>query len=165
MISALDIQVLQAAYNSADGAVITPLSAPLMASSLRDVSTTQSAPAMEPVAPVMKPVVAPEQQQLVTDASQSLGLQAGTLPAWYLAPSLPLSSSSLIVEQSVDQDLLIGSMFDVSYETDLSDDLEPEESTLEFNFHPEFDLDEVRDSDVADEELDSLFADWTGPLV
>ncbi|WP_417382083.1 Calx-beta domain-containing protein, partial [Gimesia sp.] len=159
MISTLDIQILQAAYDSAQGAVITPLSAPLMASSLQAVSTT------EPVAPVTKPVVAPEQQQLATVASKSSGLQADTLPAWYLAPQLPLSSSSLIVEQSVDQDLLIGSLFEVSYDTDLSDDLEPEETTLELNFHPDFDLDDIQDSEVADEELDSLFADWSGPLV
>tara|TARA_R110001592_G_scaffold31886_3_gene111922 strand:+ start:37950 stop:54350 length:16401 start_codon:yes stop_codon:yes gene_type:complete len=166
MISTLDIQVLQAAYNNADGAVITPLSAPLMASSLVSLTTTESTPVTNPVAPRTQPVVAPEQQQIANKASsQSSGLQTGTAPAWYLAPELPLSSSSLIVEQSVDQDLQIGSLFEVSYETDLSDDLEPEETNLELSFNPEFDLDDVRDSEVADEELDSLFADWAGPLV
>lgn len=166
MISTLDIQVLQAAYNNADGAVITPLSAPLMASSLVSLTTTESTPVTNPVAPRTQPVVAPEQQQIANKASsQSSGLQTGTAPAWYLAPELPLSSSSLIVEQSVDQDLQIGSLFEVSYETDLSDDLEPEETSLELSFNPEFDLDDVRDSEVADEELDSLFADWAGPLV
>ncbi|QDU12876.1 Calx-beta domain protein [Gimesia maris] len=166
MISTLDIQVLQAAYNNADGAVITPLSAPLMASSLVSLTTTESTPVSNPVAPRTQPVVAPEQQQIANKASsQSSGLQTGTAPAWYLAPELPLSSSSLIVEQSVDQDLQIGSLFEVSYETDLSDDLEPEETNLELSFNPEFDLDDVRDSEVADEELDSLFADWAGPLV
>ncbi|WP_417391247.1 Ig-like domain-containing protein [Gimesia sp.] len=165
MISTLDIQVLQAAYNSADGAVFTPLNAPLMASILQTVSTTETAPAVAPVASVSKPVVAPEQQQVKTATSQSSELQSDTLPSWYLAPALPLSNSSMIVEQSVDQDLLVGSLFDVSYETELSDDLEPEESTLELSFNPEFDLDQVGDSEVADEELDSLFADWSGPLV
>jgi len=165
MISTLDIQVLQAAYNNADGAVFTPLNAPLMASILQTVSTTETAPAVAPAASVSKPVVAPEQQQFATETSHSLELQSDTLPSWYLAPALPLSNSSMIVEQSVDQDLLVGSLFDVSYETELSDDLEPEESTLELSFNPEFDLDEVRDSEVADEELDSLYADWSGPLV
>jgi hypothetical protein len=166
MISTLDIQVLQAAYNNADGAVITPLSAPLMASSLVSLATTESTPVSNPVAPRTQPVVTPEQQQVANKASlHSSGLQTGTAPAWYLAPELPLSSSSLIVEQSIDQDLQIGSLFEVSYETDLSDDLEPEETNLELSFNPEFDLDDVRDSEVADEELDSLFADWAGPLV
>ncbi|HAW28405.1 MAG TPA: hypothetical protein DCY03_09845, partial [Planctomycetaceae bacterium] len=164
MISTLDIQVLQAAYNNADGAVITPLSAPLMASSLVSLATTEPTPVLNPVAPRTQPVVAPEQQQVANKASShSSGLQTETAPAWYLAPELPLSSSSLIVEQSVDQDLQIGSLFEVSYETDLSDDLEPEETNLELSFNPEFDLDDVRDSEVADEELDSLFADWAGP--
>lgn len=165
MISTLDVQVLQAAYNNADGAVIIPLNAPLTASSLVSLTTTDSTPVTNPVAPVTKPVIAPEQQQIANEVSQSSGLQTGTSPAWYLAPQVPLSSSNLMVEQSVDQDLQIGSIFDVSYETDLSDDLEPEETTLELSFNPEFDLDDVRDSEVADKELDGLFADWAGPLV
>ncbi|MCA9020820.1 MAG: hypothetical protein KDA74_11795, partial [Planctomycetaceae bacterium] len=165
MISALDIQVLQAAYNSADGAVIIPLSAPLTASTIQSVSTANTASAEEPQVPVSEPVVASEQQQLASETSQPTELQADTLPSWYLSPAMPLSGSSLIVKQSVDQDLQIGSLFDVTYETDLSDDLKPEDSALELSLNPEFDLDDVRDSEVVDEELDSVFADWSGPLV
>ncbi|WP_417386550.1 Ig-like domain-containing protein [Gimesia sp.] len=165
MISALDIQILQAAYNSADGAVIVPLSAPLTATTIQSLSTATTAPAEQPQVPVSKPVVAPEQQQIASETSQPAELQSDELPSWYLSPALPPSGSSLIVKQSVDQDLQIGSLFDVTYETDLSDDLEPEDSTLELSLNPEFDLDDVRDSEVVDEELDSVFADWSGPLI
>ncbi|WP_198000304.1 Calx-beta domain-containing protein [Gimesia alba] len=166
MISSLDVRILQAAYENATGASITPLTAPLMAAdetSTNNSSTTSSAEAAFASTAISQTGSAPVDKQEYPAKSV---LQ----PEWSYAQPQLVQNSIMSIEQSTNLDQLAGSLIDVSYETEqyLTDEfgkIKTEESAFQFDFAHEFEMEDIVENDVVDEELDSLFTEWAGPLV
>ena len=84
--------------------------------------------------------------------------------------SLTVQDSVLNLDQSSGLDQLVGSLLDNSYETDqlLTNDFESLESDgydLGFEFEDNQDLNAGFELETAGEEVDDLFADWSGPLI
>tara|TARA_R110002111_G_scaffold256979_3_gene324753 strand:- start:89044 stop:104352 length:15309 start_codon:yes stop_codon:yes gene_type:complete len=159
MISTIDVRILQAAYTDAAGAVIAPLNAPLMAAS--SASSTPAAPVVEESV-AASAVVQPVYQETSAKSVQQ--------PEWNDAPSFIFHNSVMNTESPTDLDQLVGSLLDNSYETeqipfDEFGKIRMEETPSQFDFAHDFELGDVVENDVIDEEFDSLFADWAGPLV
>ncbi|WP_198000954.1 Calx-beta domain-containing protein [Gimesia fumaroli] len=165
-ISILDVQILQAAYENATGAVITPLTAPLMAAdespTVQSTTTLSTKAAFSPTA-ISLPRTAPAVKQ---DHPAKAVLQ----PEWNYAQSQLIQNSIMSFEPSTNLDELAGSLIDVSYDTaqylaDEPDKIKPEDRSFRFDFDHEFELDEFVENEAVDEELDSMFTEWSGPLV
>ncbi|MFH1304683.1 MAG: hypothetical protein ABIK07_26825, partial [Planctomycetota bacterium] len=159
MISTIDVRILQAAYTDAAGAVIAPLSAPLMAAS--SASSTPAAPSVEESFASSAVFQSVNQETSVKSVPQS---------EWNDVPSFMFRNSVMSTESATDLDQLVGSLLDNSYETeqipfDEFGKIRMEETSSRFDFAHDFELGEVVENDVIDEEFDSLFADWAGPLV
>ncbi len=159
MISTIDVRILQAAYTDAAGAVIAPLSAPLMAAS--SASSTPAAPAVEESVAASAVVQPVNQETSVKSVLQS---------EWNDAPSYMFQNSVMSTESATDLDQLVGSLLDNSYETeqipfDEFGKIRMEETSSRFDFAHDFELGDIVENEIIDEEFDSLFADWAGPLV
>ncbi|QDU48389.1 Calx-beta domain protein [Gimesia panareensis] len=175
-ISTLDVQILQAAYADAAGAAITPLVSPLTGAFI-EPTPLMTSPAVDyapapttkskrsstvsaAVEPALEPVSEPVTQPTLETASES---------DWGYT-SLTLQDSVLNLDQSSGLDQLVGSLLDNSYEADqmLSSDFdssESDDSGLGFDFEDDLDLSDGFELETASEEVDNLFADWSGPLI
>ncbi|WP_339733694.1 Calx-beta domain-containing protein [uncultured Gimesia sp.] len=165
MISTLDVQILQATYENATGASITPLSAPLMAA---DHSPANISSAEAPFTSVA--ISQPQQAGTASVAIQEQSAESVLQPEWNYAPSRLVQNSIMSLGQSTDLDQLVGSLLDNSYETeqipfDEFGNIRMEDTSSRFDFAHDFELEEIVENEVIDEELDSLFTEWAGPLV
>lgn len=169
MISTLDIQILQAAYDNAEGAVITPLSAPLLANVPlphveNKIQSTEEAFSSTKIVPVK--VQSSDTITTRSNTSDNLVQQSD----WDVASALMFSNSVMPFERSDTLEQLAGSLIEVSYETDpfLSEEsgkIKTEDALSRFDFAHDFELNDVSEVEIIDEEVDSLFTDWAGPLV
>ena len=167
-ISTLDVRILQAAYADAAGAIISPLAAPLTGAGLESTPLLTSAPVADAPAATTRtkqsvgvtpaPALEPASEPTVETASD-----------WGYT-SLTVQDSVIDLDQSNGLDQLVGSLLDNSYETDqlLTDDFDSLESDgydLGFEFEDDQDLNAGFELETAGEEVDDLFADWSGPLI
>lgn len=168
-ISTLDVRILQAAYADAAGAVISPLSAPLTGAGLDPTPLMTSAPVVDAPAATTrtKQSVGVAPAPALEPASEPTTVE--TASDWGYT-SLTVQDSVLNLDQSSGLDQLVGSLLDNSYETDqlLTNDFESLESDgydLGFEFEDNQDLNAGFELETAGEEVDDLFADWSGPLI
>ncbi len=168
-ISTLDVRILQAAYADAAGAVISPLSAPLTGAGLDPTPLMTSAPVVDAPATTTrtKQSVGVAPAPALEPASEPTTVE--TASDWGYT-SLTVQDSVLNLDQSSGLDQLVGSLLDNSYETDqlLTNDFESLESDgydLGFEFEDNQDLNAGFELETAGEEVDDLFADWSGPLI
>ena len=94
-VSALDVQILQTAYEDAAGAIISPLGAPLMASSTTTVDSTLERPSTEDlfVSRSTLPVEVQTTQTNVTAINQEQPVPSKSVPEWQFAPSFVFRNS------------------------------------------------------------------------
>jgi hypothetical protein len=168
-ISTLDVRILQAAYADAAGAVISPLSAPLTGAGLDPTPLMTSAPVVDAPAATTrtKQSVGVAPAPALEPASEPTTVE--TASDWGYT-SLTVQDSVLNLDQSSGLDQLVGSLLDNSYETDqlLTNDFKSLESDgydLGFEFEDNQDLNAGFELETAGEEVDDLFADWSGPLI
>ncbi|MDF1744915.1 MAG: hypothetical protein P1V19_14560, partial [Gimesia sp.] len=173
MISTLDVQILQAAYADAAGAVIVPISAPLMAASATPVSntpnTTRSIKKSVRSSAIAPSTVQPS-QTVVQSVSQETTVISEQQSEWISAPLSQFQNSVLSTKAPTDLDQLVGSLLDNSYETeqipfDEFGKIRIDETSSRFDFAHDFELEEIVDHEMIDEEFDNQFADWSGPLI
>jgi len=173
MISTIDVQVLQAAYEDAAGAVITPLSAPLVAATpATPVINTPATPSAEEsfASTAIRSTAVQEPPTAVQTVKREPAVNSVQQPDWNYGSSFMFRNSVMSIEEPTDLDQLAGSLIDISYETEqyLSDEFgnsQTEDTSLRFDFADDFELEDVVENEVVDEELDSLFTEWSGPLV
>lgn len=173
LISALDVQIIQAAYANAAGAIFAPTGLPLTAASVTPISktptTTQSA--KKSFGSTSTSSMAVQQQQTaVPSVTQKPMKQTEQRTEWSSVPSSIFRNSFMSIEEPTDLEQLAGSLIDVTYETEqyFSDEfghIKTEDSSLGFDFAPDFELEEYSENEVIGEELDNLFTDWAGPLI
>ena len=164
-ISTLDVQILQAAYDDAAGAVIVPNSLPLMAAGITPVGKNRETTQLVENPVSLSAAVQPS-QTAAQPAIQKPTVKSEEQTEWDYAPSFLFRDSIMSIEEPADLDELAGSLIDVSYETEqfVSDEFKSTEAE-EGSLRLEVELEEISENDLVDEELDSLFSDWTGPLV
>lgn len=172
MISTLDAQILQTAYDNAAGAVITPLAAPLMASAIATPvdNTTPSTEAAFSSTKIVPARVQSPQTTSVRSTQQATLVESVQQSEWEIASSLMFSNSVMTIEKSDTLEQLAGSLIEVSYETEpfLSEEfgkIKTEDALSRFDFAHDFEFDDVTELEMVDDEVDNLFTDWTGPLV
>lgn len=166
-ISVLDVQILHTIYNSAEGAVIGPMTAPLTATTTADQLPPSAAESF--ASPAVKPATL-QPRQATPHAGQKQTDDTDSLTEWIYFPGAVYQTSVLAIDSAMDLDESASSLIDVSSKVDqyLDDDYETlnsEDKAIRFDFSHELELDEVVDEYVADEELDNLFSEWSGPLV
>ncbi|MCA9014415.1 MAG: hypothetical protein KDA77_03695, partial [Planctomycetaceae bacterium] len=131
----------------------------------KSISSAEAAFASTAISPA---IVQP--RQTVTVIKQEQTTNSVLQPEWDYAPYQLVQNSIFSIGQSTDLDQLAGSLIDVTYETEqyLTDEfgkIKSEDNSYRFDFAHDFEFEDAVETVVVDEELDSLFTEWAGPLV